>query len=324
MSNLNPDIQVREAVLRRLSNRWKKRAVVKGPEIEMEDLFRDELPDFPLRMLPFAEHPDFVKAAPEMQSQTLSWGWMAYNIRTVAAEDHIANPALFNIMQERFPGSEHPLIKETVGQALVDEHYHTLMHVNAMELCKRRRNLKPLKLPESVTLRFLKNAQAACSESWERDLLQLCFAITSEVSINAYLSLLSQDYDIQPLHRVITDMHNRDEFAHMILLVEVARVIYRNMDKRQQALFCDFLPQALEAYVAADFLTWKVILKHIGFANAETIVEDVATQSNATSLTRDYSGLKLLTDTLEITDHIQFDFARSSQKHSGLWKKLQF
>ena len=54
------------------------------------------------------------------------------------------------------------------------------------------------------------------------------------------MAQLVQDYEIQPLHRIITDMHNRDEFAHMILLVEVARVIYGNMSQHQQELFVRF------------------------------------------------------------------------------------
>lgn len=316
------DLQVREAVLRRISNRWGKRAVVKGPELDFAAHFHDNLPDFPLRMLPFATHPDFLAAPEDLRSLALSWGWIMYNERTIAAEDHIANPAFFNIMQERFPGSDHPLIKETIGQALVDEHYHTLMHVNAMALCRQRRQLGSLKLPESVTLRALRIAQAASPEAWEKDLLQLCFAITSEVSINAYLSLLSQDETIQPLHRIITDMHNRDEFGHMILLVEVARVIYGNMSSRDRRAFEKFLPMALDAYVAADFTTWKVILNHLGFAKADAIVEDSRTAPGGTNLTRDYSGIKLLTDTLAITDKVDFDFDRSSQKYAPLWKKL--
>jgi hypothetical protein len=309
-------------VLRRIASRWARRAVVKGDELDYAALFHDELPDFPLRMLPFAAHPDFLAAAPEMRSLALTWGWIMYNERTIAAEDHIANPAFVNIMRERFPGSEHPLIKQTIGQALVDEHYHTLMHVMATALCKRRRQLAPLKLPESVTLRALRAAQAAAGDSWHRDLIQLCFAITSEVSINAYLSLLSQDDTIQPLHRTLTDMHNRDEFGHMILLVEVARVIYGAMTAAEKELFLRSLPFALEAYVAADFTTWKVILRHLGFAKAEAIVEDSRTAPGGTSLTRDYSGIKLLTDTLGITGQVDFDFARASQKHAPLWKKL--
>jgi hypothetical protein len=273
--------------------------------------FEEARPDYPLSLVPFRDHPRFVAASPRQKQDCLSWGWMAYNRNTIIAEEKVANPAFALVLHDRFPGTVHPSIKSNVVQSMVDESYHTLMHTEATLLTEQQRGLRfdPRLLPQPLTYRWLREAQGRTENAWERDLLTLAFAVVSEVSINAYLSLLSGDETIQRSSSMLTALHNKDEFAHALVIAEIAKSIYVHLDLRQKDLFGRALSTGLHAFVASDFETWRALLHVLGFAGADEIIGDcIATPGNR-ALVRDYSGLEGLAAELGILDRIDFAFA---------------
>ncbi|GAA4791706.1 diiron oxygenase [Streptomyces ziwulingensis] len=300
-----------ESVLRRLADSWPRRATIRTDldRIAQPEEYDEALPDYPERLLPFAEHPLFLAAGPEQRRRVNTLAWLVYNERVIAAEEYVANPTFAMIMHGVFPGADHPDLRRSVQQAHVDETWHTYMHMVAM---RRTREVRQVAgephYPHTVTYRRLLEAEADVQEKWERDLLKLVWTTVSEISVNAYLELLARDETIQPLHALVPRLHARDESAHSSVMVEVAKELYVHLTDEQRRAFVDALPRALHAFVAQDFEVWPGILHHAGIAHAEEIVADVRARADTALLVRDFSGIRRIVREMELEDLVDFDF----------------
>jgi hypothetical protein len=259
-------------------------------------------------MVPFFHHPKFQALSDELKSTVVTWGWIGYNLRTVTAEEHVVNPAL-SVIANQYLGKDDWHFREAMQQTLIDEHYHTLMHLRAIERTKEERALdQDLDLPPSVTYLRLQALREELPEQWQRDLAAITFAVVAEISVNAYLDLLADDQSIQPQNRRVAELHNRDEYAHSKVLAEVAKVMYANMQPPQREFFARNLSVALSAFIAQDYTMWEAILTQLGVADAALIIADTRESNKNATIMRDYSGLHRLAQDLGITDTIDFDF----------------
>jgi len=302
---------VDRATLQRLAAAWPRRATIRTDldRVEAPGVYDPDIPDYPANLLPFGDHPDFLTATPEQRQHVLTLAWLTYNERVIAAEEYVANPAFVLIMHGAFPGAESIEIKRTVQQAHIDETWHTYMHMLAMQRTRDlRRVTEEPDRPPAITYRRLLEACAAATEPWEQNLLTLVWTTVAEVSVNAYLTLLSRDTTIQPLHSLVPQLHARDESAHSSMMVEVVASLYVHMSEEQRNRFCWALPQALLAFAEHDYGAWRSILTHCGIRHAERIVADVESESGFALLVRDFSGIRRVVSKLGIVDRIDFDF----------------
>ncbi|MEU2723650.1 diiron oxygenase [Streptomyces smyrnaeus] len=300
-----------ESVLRRIAASWPRRATIRTDldQIAEPEEYDRTLPDYPVHLLPFAEHPHFVAADPEKRQQVLTMAWLVYNERVIAAEEYVANPTFAMIMHGVFPGADGVQLKRAVQQTHVDEVWHTYMHMVAMQRTREVREVvNEPSYPHTVTYRRLLQAEAETSEKWERDLLKLVWTTVSEISVNAYLELLSRDTTVQPLHALVPRLHARDESAHSSVMVEVAKSLFVHMNTEQRRAFVDALPRALNAFVAQDFEVWPDVLKHAGIEHADEIVADCRAQAGNDLLVRDFSGIRRIVREMELEDDVDFSF----------------
>jgi hypothetical protein len=283
--------------LRRLSATWPGRATIRSHlETLSEPPAHDpSVPDYPERFLPFAEHPDFLAAPFERRQVVLTYAWLMYNARVVTAEERIANPTFAKIVHGVFRGGERFDVKQAVQQAHVDETWHTYMHMMAMHHTREVRALGPEPdYPHAVTYRRLVAEQEKVTDAWHRDLLALAWTTVTEVSVNAYLELLSRDTTIQPRHALVARLHARDEAAHGSVMVEVTRELYAHLDPAHRRVFAAALPKAVLAFAAHDYRAWPHLLRHVGIARADDIVEDCRRNPGNSLLVRDFSGVRRL------------------------------
>jgi hypothetical protein len=299
-------------LVQRLNQAWPRRATVCTPEKEQAlEPFDPTRPDYPIEMVPFFHHPLFQNNNETVKSAVLTWGWIGYNLRTVTAEECVVNPAL-SVIANSYLGEGDWHFREAMQQTLIDEHYHTLMHLRAIERTKKDRAIKTqLTLPPSVTFRRLEALKAELSEQWQRDLAAIAFSVVAEISVNAFLDTLAEDQTIQPQNRKVAELHNRDEYAHSKVLAEIAKVMYRNFDVERRQFFVDMLPQALHAFVAQDYSMWEAILEQLGVEHAEIIIAQTCEANRNSAIMRDYSGLQRLAADLGISDQIDYDFTSS-------------
>lgn len=299
-----------ESVLRRIADSWPRRATIRTDLDKVTDpgKYDAALPDYPERLLPFAEHPKYLAASPQARQGVQTLAWLVYNERVIAAEEYVANPTFAMIMHGVFPGADGVHTKRAVQQTHVDEVWHTYMHMVAMQRTRELRQVtdEPV-YPHTVTYRRLLEAEANVSERWERDLLKLVWTTVSEISVNAYLELLSRDETVQPLHALVPRLHARDESAHSSVMVEVAKGLYTHLNAEQRRTFVAALPKALHAFVAQDFAVWPGILRHAGIADAEEIVADCRNAAGGGLLVRDFSGIRRIVREMELEDLVDFD-----------------
>lgn len=291
-----------------IARSWSKRATVAtsmAHRLNFEP--EDDLPDYPIELLPFADHPQFERLPEELRQKVLSYAWLAYNQRTISAEVKVANPAFELVFDDFFPSCDMPFLKQAIRQSIVDEHFHTLLHMQAVQQTCAARGVQPLNHSPSITLRTLNEAQLAAEGRWERNLLLLVFAIVSEISINAHLNVIARARSIQPSHRRLATFHNRDEVAHARLLADYAVQLHPRLNPSQQRSFDHALPIALESFVAQDFVVWQEIFDAVGLPNGSHILADCA-QAGDRRFIRDFSGLESLVDDLGIGERLEFDF----------------
>jgi 4-aminobenzoate N-oxygenase len=306
-------VAVNHKAVERISAAWARRATVRSADLQgllADDEWDPAVPDYPLRLVPFVEHPSFVEAAPEQRQLVLTLAWCAYNERVITAEDRVANPAFALVQQGAFRGADTPALKDAVQQTLIDEHWHTHLHRVAQRQTVRRRGVDPTGwFPPSLTYRALLAEQASASEPWEADLLTLTWTVVSEISINALLSQLARDETIQPLHRNVTAMHAKDESAHGAVMVEVAKSLWPHLTSQQQDRFALALPIALRAFSSQDLSAWEVIVERAAIDRGADMLVECATGDSSALLVRDYSGLERLAADLDIRGRVDFEFS---------------
>ncbi|WKD33856.1 AurF N-oxygenase family protein [Streptomyces xanthophaeus] len=311
----DPTHPVENAVITRLAGNWHRRATVKRKEPELEDLFEVGRPDYPEHLVPFTGHPVWEALDPEVRSRILSWAWLGYNKHTVLAEQRVVNPAFAYVIEGEFPSLGGPALETSLAQAMVDEQYHTLMHLNASTITRQKRKITvpDTVLPAPHLVQRLAELRDGCSESWEKKLTTLAFATVSETSISAYLHLLSNDPDIQVINSTTVQLHNRDEICHASITGELAKTVYDFLSRDQQRFFVDTLITGLEAFVANDYGTWHRILTMHGVPRVDEMIAEVQHDAQRKNLVRDFSGLRSLLSDMDLLGDVDWNWEDGNQ-----------
>lgn len=310
----DPTDRVENAVIRRLSKNWQRRATVKRTEPKLDDLFDDARPDYPERIVPFAGHPTWDGLPEPVRARLLSWAWLAYNRHTVLAEQRVANPAFALVIEGEFPSLGGPALETALAQAMVDEQYHTLMHLNASIVTRERRGiaLPDSLLPQPHITLVHEQLRDGVPERWQKKLTTLAFCTVSELSISAYLHLLSDDQDIQVINSTTVKLHNRDEVCHSSISGELAKIVYDYLTPDQRRFFVDTMITALRAFVANDYTTWHRILELEGVHDATRMVDEVREDGGRLNLVRDFGGLHGLLTEMDLLDQVEFDWDQAA------------
>ncbi|HEX6527854.1 MAG TPA: diiron oxygenase [Streptosporangiaceae bacterium] len=312
------------STLRRLAASWPGRATIRT---DMERITRADnsmpgSPDYPEHLIPFAAHPLFLEAPLEQRRMVNTLAWLGFNARVIAVEDFIVNPAFDKIGSNFFPGTEGDDVKESVKQAQIDEVWHTYMHMLALK--KAQAVAKIANHPDYIhplPSRRLHVAQSEVSETWERDLLLLLWAVVAEISVSAYLELVARDDTIQPMHALVARLHNRDESAHGSIMYDITKKIYHGMTSSQQEFFVRSFPAAITAFGAEDYEMWPDILQTARMPGAIEIVHDIQASPGHDFLVNDFSGIQRLLRELEIHDAVEFDFSALQHDHPAATQK---
>lgn len=299
------------STLRRIADAWPQRAAMAAglEPTETSEPYDADVPDYPMAAVPFADHPNFLAAAPAQRDAVLTGMWLGYNERVIETERLIAEPAFALIMKGVFPGAEDPLVARTVQQSLVDESFHTYMHMMALSRTKQLRRIDIRRpLPVLVTHRRLSDELARCTAQWERDLAVLVWGAVAETCIGGLLSLLARDTTVQPMHAMISRLHLRDESAHGSIVVEVMSRLYDRMNAAQRDAIRRLMRPALQAFATQDPSMLRIELGQAGIPGVEEILVDIQRKPSGRQLVLDMTGAKRMIDELGLSDDVEFDF----------------
>jgi hypothetical protein len=280
--------------IERLTDSWSSRANVRkaGPDLTLD--YNPKKPDFLAELLPFHDHPLFQNAPEPSRQATLSCGWIAYNEKTVAIESKIVSPACMHLIDGEVSGFPRHHYRNSVAQALTDEAFHILLVVQATGVTRQRRLLQDLTLPSFDLVASMQRHQEKHAEKWKKILIQLATAVVSEVMVSEYLSRLSNATDIQPLNRITTEIHRRDESAHNGLFKSLGAIIYHGLNAREREFFVGALSQPSMWFASPELDVWEAMLKQIGFPEAERMIADCRAQRRTKDIHLDLSTLETL------------------------------
>lgn len=304
---------VENAVITRLAKNWRRRATVKGAELDLDALYEPDRPDYPESMLPFHGHPTYQALSPARRTELLAWGMVAFNRDVMDIEQHVANPGFILLLNGEFPGVAGEAAHTALAQATVDEQYHTLMHLNSSAVIRRARgwSLPAAALPMSYkAIRHLRLRDQAATDRFEQNLITLAFATVAEVSISALLYLIADDTEIQAVHSTTAKLHNRDEYCHAAISAEMAKMVYRQLSTGQQHFFLTALAEGLVAFAANDFGAWRRIVDLVGVTDGQRMIDDCEADLSRARMLTDYSGLYQLCQQMGVADRVDFAWSR--------------
>jgi alpha-N-dichloroacetyl-p-aminophenylserinol N-oxygenase len=290
-------------LLTQLAARWGRRAVIKQDELDLDGHYDPELPDFPDHMVPLLALPGAQSLDDEARSQILAAAWIFYNAKTAAVEDEVVLPACRLMLDQRIPVRHDQSAVAALQQTIIDEHYHILMCQNAVGVTRRRRGLQELNFDPRgwAVVRRLDEYRADLTGP-TRDLAEIGFALAAETTINAFLSTLSTAQGIQPMNRITTDLHRRDESGHAVIFRELACSLYGSLGSADRELFRRALAAGLAAFYAPDFDPWVPVARAGEFDVEAGQLAELAAGKPAAA--RDTGPLQLLLRHLDISEDL--------------------
>jgi len=313
--NFEQESPVESAVMRRFAGNWHRRAVVKKPEPDLNDLFEKERPDFPLFMTPLHGHPVLDSLDGETVQKMLFFAGLAFHKFTIEIESEIVAPAFAGVLNGRFPVVGGPQAQTAIVQATVDEQYHTLLHMNAAQVMRDNRrpwafDSRALPLSDLVTRHNLLRMRA--EHAWQRDLVQLAFATVVEVSIGGYLELAAKDKEIQPVNSATAAIHWRDEECHGSIAAEFAKGVFESLDPGRQQYFMEMMVEAARQFSEKDFTLWHAIADLVDAPHTHAALDEAYRQPGARVLRRDYRPLAKLWTGMDESSPLELGWAVES------------
>ncbi|MHD0302264.1 diiron oxygenase [Rhodococcus erythropolis] len=299
---------VESAIVSRLASNWARRATVKKAEPELDDLFDSSLSDYPEALLPFAEHPTYLALSPEQKQRLQAWAWIAFNKNVMDIEKYVVNPGFDVLAEDRLGVGLGDWAAVAVNQAMVDEQYHTLMHFNASSATRRGRGwaLPSKALPDVLTVRTRAQALDAAGDHRKIALTELAFMTVAEVSITAYLDLISDDPGVQSINRATIRLHARDEYCHASIAGELAESVCSTLDDEELRIFAVSACTAMRSFASNDYGAWRSILAMEGIGSGDKMIDNLEHSTGSELLVQDFSGLRTLFDRLGVPDRIDF------------------
>ncbi|MFJ2606420.1 diiron oxygenase [Streptomyces sp. NPDC087425] len=306
----DPNDAVENAIISRLAGNWDRRATVRRQDT-LDEVFERDRPDFPVALLPFRNHPTYLGLDDAVKSRILAWGWVAFNKNIMDIEQFVVNPGFSLITGGAFATGMGDSLALAVTQAMVDEQYHTLMHLNASSVTRRQRGwrMPDAALPLGFKTRRHAHRIAAAESREHQALVSLAFTTVAEISINAHLDLIAEDQEIQPINRLTAVLHNRDEYCHASIASTVAQEAWKRFSGEQRDCFLRELADGMEAFAAHDLTTWARILDLLDVEGGGQMLKDIESASGRGRLLQDFSGLRQLCRELDVLDAVPFDWS---------------
>jgi hypothetical protein len=306
----DPADPVETAVVARLARNWGKRAAVKKPEPDLDALFDLDKQDYPNELLPFADHDRFLGLRDDQQARLRAWAWIAFNKNVMDIEQYVVNPGFDLVARDALDSGLGDTFAVAVQQAMVDEQYHTLMHLNASIVTQRQRGwaMPSNALPDVLALRRQRAAASDAPDARRRAISTFAFMTVAEISISSYLDLISESDVIQPVNRATVRLHNRDEYCHASIADDVAGVVYDTLGSDDRRHFLDGIVDAMNAFGSNDYTTWHTIIDLMDIEGGQAMIDDAEHDTRRSTLVQDFSGIHKLCKNLDVAEKMSFEW----------------
>ncbi|MEJ2633121.1 MAG: diiron oxygenase [Acidihalobacter sp.] len=272
----------------RLVTTWEKRAQVKK-RFTYTTGFVPERPDFPTELLPFDYAEWERKHGEETMSIILTYAWLGFNHKVINVESNLLVPSCKLLMDRAFEQDD-GIEVELLAQAQTDEAFHVLMahKVNCISLA--RRGLSKPAIPRPRIVNEIGNIVENEARRTERELSIIAASIVTEVLIKGFLSPISHSKTIQPLHRIVTNMHLIDEAGHGQVFRVVAHRLLMRLSGEQRDYFIARMRECVDYFSDVDADVWLSLIGQAGLQVTQEMAEEIESHQAAS----DYSELDTL------------------------------
>jgi hypothetical protein len=289
-------------LLTKFSKTWERRAQVRTFSIPDDLEYEVEKPDFIEDLIPIKDCKAYQTLTRAEKNTLLSYGWLAYNGKTIAIESKIIAPLCYDIIDGHLPGTEDNNTRKSVAETLTDESYHILLCHQAMTMTERLRHINRNIFPAYDLEIKVMALEKSHPEEWQKMLIRFAVAIVSEIFISDYLKCLSSSKEIVTLNRETVRAHRMDEIAHGRIFTELAKLIYQELNPKQKKFFSSILHLPVQFFASKELNVWNSILHHVCPMAAPDIMAEILTTKWFDTSTLDYANLIALTDEIGIND----------------------
>jgi hypothetical protein len=303
-------------LLSKFTSTWEKRAQVRNYVMPDELMYETEKPDFLEALIPIKNCQAYRALSDIKKNNILSYGWLAYNAKTIAIESKIISPVCYDIIDGHLPGADDNNIRKLIAETLTDESYHILLSHHAMAMTEEIRQIDRSLLHSFDLEKKVIEFERKYTEKWQKILVRLAVAIVSEIFISDYLKCLSSSSTIVTLNRETVKSHRMDEIAHGRIFTELTKLIYIKLSKKQKDFFSSILYFPLQYFASKELSVWNKILHHVCPESADEIMEEVIEQEWFDMSHLDYKNLIMLGEEIGIKDFSQNVANLSGQKKS--------
>ncbi len=291
-----------------LADNWKNRAAVRKERLDLRPYYDTSLPDFPIDMVPFWNFSEFEEIPESDKLKVLAAAWISYNEKTIYIEDRVINPLCTLLLKNGLPGVDDVHTKQVLAQTLVDEQFHILMCLEVCSCARKQHHLQDFVVNEPLLGKSLSDALQKTKDDNEYNLVTMAYGTVAEMTINAFLKQLSEDKTIQPINRLNTELHRRDEASHAAIFGEITRSVYSELTENDREKFKQYITRALSDFVELDLSFWSTILDYLNIKNKKLILEKLEGMSTQKRASRDYSAFIRMLEDISIKEETNFIF----------------
>ena len=235
-----------------------------------------------------------------LKSKILSYGWLAYNAKTIAIESKIISPVCYDIIDGHVPGADDNESRMLISETLTDESYHVLLCHHAMAMTEKYRNINRNIFPDFDLVNKIFELENQYATSWQKILVRLSVAIVSEIFISDYLKSISTCSDIVTLNRETVRSHRMDEMVHSRIFTELAKKIYSALTPTQKDFFASIFHYPILYFASKELKVWRAILKEVCPSSEKTIMDELADAQWFDLSPIDFKDLLLLAEEMDI------------------------
>ncbi|OGT43178.1 MAG: hypothetical protein A3F13_05760 [Gammaproteobacteria bacterium RIFCSPHIGHO2_12_FULL_40_19] len=292
-------------LLSKITASWEKRARVKHYLLPNETSYEIDKPDFIETLIPIKNSRTYLNLSDAQKNKILSYGWLAYNAKTIAIESKIISPVCYDIIDGHIPGADDNDSRMLISETLTDESYHVLLCHHAMAMTEKYRKINRDIFPNFDLIDKVIELENKYTEVWQKKLVRLSVAIVSEIFISDYLKSISTCVDIVTLNRETVRSHRMDEMVHSRIFTELSKKIYFDLSPIQKKFLSSVFHYPVLYFSSKELNVWKNILDHVCPESVAKIMNEIAEDKWFDLSNIDYSHLIMLTEEMGMKNFLE-------------------
>lgn len=256
---------------------WHEKA---GVRRDPRRVLRDELEDgstlFPLRLIPYLDHPHVIGLGDAARTQLVARHTFQYFAFTAHFETRVVNRATERLANDRMGVSVAPQTRFDAYKIYCDEAYHSLYSYDVIRQLEAASGIDALSYDFQPFLDQLDRIAAEAMGD-RRPLSQMLQVVVFETLVTAILNDVPRDRDVVGLVRETVADHARDEGRHHAFFAGYFKELWSGLSPADRAATAAALPRLITQSLRPDLDPIRSHLRAAGLPadEVEEVIADV-------------------------------------------------